>query len=243
MNLLHQINSTDFSENELLILEYFIDHEKSLPYMSLNDICKDLFISNATIVRFCQKIGFNGFNELKYSLRKASRESTGFSTWSVMQHHTSILKDFIDGLDSRQLETICKEVTQSDSLYIYGRGLSSLPARYMYSMFNAIDIPCIYIDWIDFLLAISVSFPENATLILFTNYGEKEIYEPIARRCHKKNVKIIWISSVDIDTSLLAADDICITAPELPSENTHLRTKMTAFVFVQIVIEYILTQK
>ena len=158
--------------------------------MSLNDICKDLFISNATIVRFCQKIGFNGFNELKYSLRKASRESTGFSTWSVMQHHTSILKDFIDGLDSAQLETICKEVTQSDSLYIYGRGLSSLPARYLYSMFNAIDIPCIYID-----------------------------------------------------SSLLAASDICITAPELPSENTHLRTKMTAFVFVQIIIEYILTQK
>ena len=211
--------------------------------MSLNDICKDLFISNATIVRFCQKIGFNGFNELKYSLRKASRESTGFSTWSVMQHHTSILKDFIDGLDSAQLETICKEVTQSDSLSIYGRGLSSLPARYLYSMFNAIDIPCIYIDWIDFLLAISVSFPENATLILFTNYGEKEIYEPIAKRCHTKNVKIIWISSVDIDSSLLAASDICITAPELPSENTHLRTKMTAFVFVQIIIEYILTQK
>ena len=123
-----------------------------------------------------------------------------------MQHHTSILKDFIDGLDSAQLETICKEVTQSDSLYIYGRGLSSLPARYLYSMFNAIDIPCIYIDWIDFLLAISVS-------------------------------------SVDIDSSLLAASDICITAPELPSENTHLRTKMTAFVFVQIIIEYILTQK
>lgn len=56
MNLLHQIDTTDFSENELLILEYFIAHEKSLPYMSLNDICKDLFISNATIVRFCQKI-------------------------------------------------------------------------------------------------------------------------------------------------------------------------------------------
>ena len=55
MNLLHQIDTTDFSENELLILEYFIAHEKSLPYMSLNDICKDLFISNATIVRFCQK--------------------------------------------------------------------------------------------------------------------------------------------------------------------------------------------
>ncbi|WP_368168443.1 hypothetical protein, partial [Agathobacter rectalis] len=62
-------------------------------------------------------------------------------------------------------------------------------------------------------------------------------------RCHTKNVKIIWISSVDIDSSLLAASDICITAPELPSENTHLRTKMTAFVFVQIIIEYILTQK
>ena len=46
MNLLHQIDTTDFSENELLILEYFIAHEKSLPYMSLNDICNCLLYTS-----------------------------------------------------------------------------------------------------------------------------------------------------------------------------------------------------
>ena len=104
MNLLHQIDTTDFSENELLILEYFIAHEKSLPYMSLNDICKDLFISNATIVRFCQKIGFNGFNELKYSLRKSSRESTDFPPGALCSIIPPYLRILLTDLIQRSLK-------------------------------------------------------------------------------------------------------------------------------------------
>lgn len=53
---LNQIDSSNFTENDKMILDYFIQHKNHLPYLSLSDICKDLYLSNATIVRFCQKL-------------------------------------------------------------------------------------------------------------------------------------------------------------------------------------------
>ena len=237
---LNQIDSSKFNENDKLILDYFIQHKKQLPYLSLSDICKDLYLSNATIVRFCQKLGFKGFNELKFTLRNELNSSSDFSnSWQILQHRTAVLKDFIDNIDTVKIKDICSQILQSESLYIYGRNMSSLPAKYLYSMLNSMDIPCIYIDWIDFLRALSKSLPENATLIIFTNYGEKSVYESIIDSCHQRHANIIWISSSDIESSLLSSSDTYIWTQEVSLENVHLRTKMTSFLVVQIIVEYL----
>ena len=51
---LNQIDSSNFTENDKMILDYFIQHKNHLPYLSLSDICKDLcnncsFLSEAWI--------------------------------------------------------------------------------------------------------------------------------------------------------------------------------------------------
>lgn len=237
---LNQIDSSNFSENDKLILDYFITHKNHLPYLSLSDICKDLYLSNATIVRFCQKLGFKGFNELKFTLRHELNSSSDFSnSWQILQRRTAILKDFIDNIDSSKIKNICSLILGSESLYIYGRNMSSLPAKYLDSMLNSMDIPCIYIDWIDFLRAFSKSLPENATLILFTNYGEKSTYQSIIDSCHQSHANIIWISSSQIDPSMITGSDTYIWTQELPLEHVHLRTKMTSFLVVQLIVEYL----
>ena len=76
-----------------------------LPYLSLSDICKDLYLSNATIVRFCQKLGFKGFNELKFTLRNELHSSSDFSnSWKILQRRTAVLKDFIDNIDAVKIK-------------------------------------------------------------------------------------------------------------------------------------------
>ena len=117
--------------------------------------------------------------------------------------------------------------------------MSSLPAKYLQSMLNTMDIPCIYIDWIDFLSALSKSFPDNAVLFIFTNYGDKSIYEPIVKQCRERHTKIIWISSTNLDSSLLNSNDIYISTHEVKLESPPLLTKLTSFLLVQFIIEYL----
>ena len=215
----------------------------NIVYLSLSDICKELYVSNATVIRFCQKLGFKGFNELKFQLKNdLNLTNKSVNAWDAIPHRTSILKDFIDNIDNKIIEQICSEIKNHKSIYIYGRNMSSLPAKYLQSMLNTMDIPCIYIDWIDFLSALSKSFPDNAVLFIFTNYGDKSIYEPIVKQCHERHVKIIWISSTDLDSSLLNSNDIndiYISTHEAKLETPPLLTKLTSFLLVQFIIEYL----
>ena len=173
-------------------------------------------------------------------MRNELHSSSDFSnSWKILQRRTAVLKDFIDNIDAVKIKDICSEIMRNKSIYIYGRNMSSLPAKYLYSMLNSMDIPCIYIDWIDFLRALSKSLPENATLIIFTNYGEASIYQSIIDSCHQRHANIIWISSSEINPSLLTDSDTYIWTQEVPLEHVHLRTKMTSFLVVQLIVEYL----
>lgn len=173
-SFLDTVDVNILTSSEQIIYQYFKDHLNDIVYLSLSDICKELYVSNATVIRFCQKLGFKGFNELKFQLKnELNLTNKSVNAWDAIPHRTSILKDFIDNIDDKIIEQICSEIKNHKSIYIYGRNMSSLPAKYLQSMLNTMDIPCIYIDWIDFLFALSKSFPDNAVLFIFTNYGDK----------------------------------------------------------------------
>ena len=239
-SFLNTVDVNNLTSSEQIIYQYFKDNLHSIIYLSLSDICKELYVSNATVIRFCQKIGFKGFNELKFQLKnELNLTNKSTNAWDTIPHRASILKDFIDDINDKIIEQICSEIKNHKSIYIYGRNMSSLPAKYLQSMLNTMDIPCIYIDWIDFLSALSKSFPDNAVLFIFTNYGDKSIYAPIVKQCHERHVKIIWISSTDLDPSLLNSNDIYISTHEVELESPPLLTKLTSFLLVQFIIEYL----
>lgn len=239
-SFLNTVDVNNLTSSEQIIYQYFKDNLHSIIYLSLSDICKELYVSNATVIRFCQKIGFKGFNELKFQLKnELNLTNKSTNAWDTIPHRASILKDFIDDINDKIIEQICSEIKNHKSIYIYGRNMSSLPAKYLQSMLNTMDIPCIYIDWIDFFSALSKSFPDNAVLFIFTNYGDKSIYAPIVKQCHERHVKIIWISSTDLDPSLLNSNDIYISTHEVELESPPLLTKLTSFLLVQFIIEYL----
>ena len=67
--LLEKARQMELTASEQLLLDYIIEDPKRCIHQNLKEICEQLYISNATIVRFCQKIGFCGFNEFKFELR------------------------------------------------------------------------------------------------------------------------------------------------------------------------------
>lgn len=57
----------NFSETEKQLGDYILEKGFELKNMSIRQLAEDLYISPATIIRFCKKIGFSGYNEFKDS--------------------------------------------------------------------------------------------------------------------------------------------------------------------------------
>lgn len=59
------------STNELNILKYVYEHYREVLEMSIQEFSAQVSYSPATVLRFCKKLGYSGFAELKYVLRSS----------------------------------------------------------------------------------------------------------------------------------------------------------------------------
>ena len=57
-----------FSKSERLVADYVCDHLPQISRMSIREFKQAVGVSEPTIFRFCQAIGFRGFKEFKISL-------------------------------------------------------------------------------------------------------------------------------------------------------------------------------
>ena len=64
--LLKRMQEKDgFSETECMIADYMIEHFRELANCSTRQLAKNTFTSSAAIVRFSQKLGFEGYADFK----------------------------------------------------------------------------------------------------------------------------------------------------------------------------------
>lgn len=58
-------NLTNISQSEKAIADYLLTQKLKIKDMSTRDIAKETYTSSSTIVRFSQRLGYSGFNQLK----------------------------------------------------------------------------------------------------------------------------------------------------------------------------------
>ncbi|MCF0114907.1 MAG: MurR/RpiR family transcriptional regulator [Erysipelotrichaceae bacterium] len=240
--ILQNINTLDLTPNEVIIYEYMIENELKIPHMSLEQLANATYLSTASIVRFAQKLGYTGYNQFKYAYKQHMNIADN-ELISFFPEQQAIMRDSLECVDEAMINKVCDLIETCDSIYIYGRNMSSIPADCLYHYLQTFDIPCIYIDWVDFIMSLSTTLKENSLLILFTNYADAETYKPTIEQFRKRNTRIVLISSTPADSSLIAPEDLFILAPEDCITDTILMTKMPSIMIVQLIINVLINRK
>lgn len=70
--LLDHVNQ--LSRQQRLIAEYLLDHLQEVPFLSVPQLAQRSGASEATVVRLCQAIGFDGFSDMKMAVVENLRE-------------------------------------------------------------------------------------------------------------------------------------------------------------------------
>ena len=59
---------SNLSENQLIVADYIMNNTEKVMFMNVQEIAKQTNVSVASIVRFSQRIGFDGFTHLSNNL-------------------------------------------------------------------------------------------------------------------------------------------------------------------------------
>ena len=240
--LLEKAKAATLTSSERLLLNYISEHPKQVVHQNLQFICDTLFISNATIIRFCQKLGFRGFNEFKFELRSQLNhlQSNDIMNDTLFDRQLAIFKDNLNNLQLNEMESIYQMLQSHKTIYIYGSAMSSIPAHYLHSVLSSLDYNCIYVEWRHLLRGIAEYTDHDTLMIMITSHGATERYEDILLTLKANHTEIIFITDEE-NNSLKQLSNVYINTNEQGKmmHNVDYSYKLKSLIIVQTLIEMI----
>lgn len=123
-------------------------------HLSINQLAQDAKVSEATVVKFCKRLGYKGFQEFKIMLAQDVASKSGLAVGEVelgddiqtikektFHAHLAALQETVRALDSEKLEAVVRAMTRAGEIHCYGLGNSGLAAIYAVRKFSSLGLP------------------------------------------------------------------------------------------------------
>lgn len=184
------------NETETYVYNYVVKNTKKVLNESIRELANNTHVSTATVMRFCKKMGCEGFNELKYRLKENVEESE-----TEEQEKESYYTNFVSYITTQayldSIQRTADIIKDSDSFAVVGLGIHSDFAKHTARLFCRIGYYCYGIDNSYYPIP-ELSKGESAiVMIAYEKSQEKTLFE-IVNRYKSKKYKIIMIASEDI---------------------------------------------
>lgn len=104
----------NLTKSEKIIAEYILGNPMAIIRYSLTHVAKESKSSNTAIIRLCQKLGYQGFSEFKFSMSRAALSDTRYAAAPQSQDAQSsmsaIVAQYVNYLNQMAAETDMEEL-------------------------------------------------------------------------------------------------------------------------------------
>ncbi|MFD2639057.1 MurR/RpiR family transcriptional regulator [Piscibacillus salipiscarius] len=133
---------SQFSEKEKQIATYILRNPQLIIHTTINQVADDLGIAEATVFRFCRRLGFKGYQALKIALAAevvapiediheeiSEDDSVLEITEKVFQSNIQAIERTKEIQNGNTLEQVIDRIIKSDCVYFFGNGGSGIVAQ------------------------------------------------------------------------------------------------------------------
>lgn len=232
VNRLTQVQN-QLSKTELILGDYLISNMKEISQMTIQQLAKQAEVSNATVTRFCKKLNYASFAELKSYLARETKKAPAKKNQSV-----EIVGSFYDSMvtasktliDEQQLAALVKAIKEARKITVCGIGSSGLTANeFKYQLMRmGLTVDCVT-DPHMMLMAAKLLEPTDL-LICISNSGETQALVKACHLARENNVTIGALTNFK-DSTLTNLADIFIYTSSVKSmhEGRFINTQLTMY--------------
>lgn len=208
--LLYRIESVlpALSKSEQKVVRYILNHPSEIIYLSVAALADCCQVSDPTVVRACQKLGYRGYQDLKISIAQTTVNTTETIHEDILDSDTvSVVADKVfqsafsalrlthDSLNRHALELSAAAIKNARKIMIAGMGGSGGAASdFTHKLLRlGLDAVC-YSD--PHLMAVAITFfDERDLLINVCHSGSSRIIVENAKLAKKNGARILSITS------------------------------------------------
>ena len=197
------------TNSEKKVADYVLAHRMDAQYMSISELAEECAVADATISRFCRRLGLGGYNTFKlelakasmaaHSARRAGNEEGGRDGFEAMcrermQESTAALEQTVKRLDPEALKRAADLLFQAGRVLCLGQGSSMVLAEEAWTLFSTISSKFTFIADSHFQLN-SVALMSKEDVVLFFSYsGSTRELQDVLAVSRPMGVKVILVS-------------------------------------------------
>ena len=144
----------NFPSKTRRVAEYILANSSEIAFHSISETAEKLSVSRAQLVRVSRMLGFEGYADLKNTLKKNLMTQVIPSAANTELENGSDIVSELCRLEQANISetyknltlnkdiinNFCESVKKSDAIYCMGWGISSLPAEWLYTRFTELGL-------------------------------------------------------------------------------------------------------
>lgn len=184
------------TEAEKRVCNYIVDNPMDIINLNLNQVSEKVFASKTVVITMSQKLGFQGFGELKYYLKNKIAKDT--STTNTVDSKSQILKLAAMTSDIVHLEKIDKvaqKIINADTVYLAARGTSKTCSSHLNHLLLTNGVKCMLIEDYNLLSIIGKKIKAEEVLILISLSGNTKKIIETAKIAKSRGAMVVSLTS------------------------------------------------
>ncbi|HBG85005.1 MAG TPA: RpiR family transcriptional regulator [Erysipelotrichaceae bacterium] len=198
-----------FFDSEKKIAKYILNNHKKVVDMTVSELAKESDVSEASVSRFCKRIGVKGFHQLKIGLAKEmvetygegnisndiSCDNIGQSLQNILVNKIEELKQTVNMIDPKEFESLLKAILHARAVQIVAVGNTIPVAIDGAFKLNELGIPTTAGTIWETQLSYTHTLGQKDVLIAISNSGESNKVVEAVEIANKNGATTIGITN------------------------------------------------
>lgn len=185
---------------EKKVADYVLGHRNEVHEKSITELASACEVADATVSRFCRRLGFGGYNAFKMQLLRRSPAGAQ-QEGDCPEEYRPILRDAVQALeqtgallDPHQVDRAVELMEGAGRVVCMGQGSSMIMAEEAWSLFSTLSPKFIFVP--DSHLQVNtVALLEEGDVVLFFSYsGSTRDFCDIVETARSRRVKVLLVT-------------------------------------------------
>lgn len=194
---------------ERRIADFIVENSHLLRDYSSQQLANTLKISQSSVVKFSQKLGFKGYSDLKYSIGDSIARGDGEGGASSAPQQADPHGALAEGLwlaksqaeqetrlinSPADVDAIAAAIAKAGKVFIIGLGEDGIPARAFAMRLSMLDVLTVHHFDAVLMTASIASATPNDVLLVFSEYGQQAALGKISRQFRERRGKVVSVT-------------------------------------------------
>ena len=194
------------NETETYVYNYVVKNTKKVLNESIRELANNTHVSTATVMRFCKKMGCEGFTELKYRL-KESEEVQEFEEDDVNNQFDGFIEKVKSSEYLNSIHRATEIIKNSDEILTLGIGTNSDFAKYASRLLSHVGYYCYGVDGAAYPVQRVTEGHQGVIIAFYERLQKKLLFEEIYRY-KNKNYMIIMLTNTNMGSMEHLCDEV-----------------------------------